>query len=70
MNCSSGVESNPGGSLGPADSMSIAEVFPDTAGLCRMADIRLVVRWHVPSGEYNETNQFELLARRTFVDRE
>jgi len=70
MNCSSGVESNPGGTLGAADSMSIAEVYPDTAGLCRLADIRLVVRRHVPGGEYNDTNQFELLARRAFVDKE
>ncbi len=70
MNCSSGVESAPGATLGANDSMTIADVYPDTAGLCRLADIRLVVRWHVPGGEYNETNQFELLARRAFVDKE
>ncbi|HAE40718.1 MAG TPA: hypothetical protein DCG57_19110 [Candidatus Riflebacteria bacterium] len=61
---------NLAGALGTAESMSIAEVYPDTAGLCRMADIRLVIKWHVPSGEYNETNQFELLARRAFVDKD
>jgi prepilin-type N-terminal cleavage/methylation domain-containing protein len=59
---------NHAGALGAAESMSIAEVYPDTADLCRLADIRLVIKWHVPSGEYNETNQFELLARRAFVD--
>ncbi|PKL43255.1 MAG: hypothetical protein CVV41_11080 [Candidatus Riflebacteria bacterium HGW-Riflebacteria-1] len=68
--CSSGVESNPGGTLNTPDTMTIAEVYPDTAGECRLADIRLVIRWRVATGEYNDVNQFELLARRAFVDKE
>lgn len=70
IRCSDGVEIDGPGSLGAGKTMTIAQVYPDTAGECRLADIKLVVKWHVPSGEYNEINQFELLARRAFVDKE
>jgi hypothetical protein len=71
MRCAgNGQEQDVAGTIGPAKTMTLAEVYPDSAGECRLADIRLVVKWKVPSGEYNETNQFELLARRAFVDKE
>lgn len=70
MTCSSGVESSPGTTLDTPDTKTIAWVYPDTAGECRLADIRLVVRWHVATGDYNDVNQFELLARRAFIDKE
>ncbi|MBU1109066.1 MAG: prepilin-type N-terminal cleavage/methylation domain-containing protein [Candidatus Riflebacteria bacterium] len=70
MNCSSGLETTPGTTLGTAQPMTIAEVYPDSAGLCRLADIKLVVKWRLPSGEYNEISQFELLARRAFLVKE
>jgi len=72
MGCAGGdgKESNVAATIGAPKNMTIAEVFPDTAGECRLADIKLLVKWKVPSGEYNETNQFELLARRAFIDKE
>ena len=70
MNCSSGLESSPGTALDSPQTMTIADVYPDSAGVCRLADIRLVVRWRLPSGEYNEVSQFELLARRAFLVKE
>jgi len=69
INCAANCV-NLGGALDTADKMSLDKVYPDKADLIRMVDIKLVVRWHVPSGEYNETNQFELLARRAFIDKE
>ncbi|HPT46170.1 MAG TPA: hypothetical protein PLM07_09750 [Candidatus Rifleibacterium sp.] len=70
MGCNNGLEANPGSALDPAKTMTLAAVFPDSADKCRLADIRLVVRWHLPGGEYNSTSQFQLLARRAFVDKE
>lgn len=70
MTCSSGLESDPGNALDAPKDMSIAEVYPDTAGLCRLADIRLVVRWRLPNTDYNNVSQFELVSRRAFLVKE
>lgn len=49
MGCNNGVEANAAG-ISPA--MTLAEVYPDSADKCRLADIRLVVRWRLPSGRH------------------
>ncbi len=70
MLCNNGIEANPAGALEAPKTMTIAQVYPDSAGNCRLADIRLVIRWHLPGGEYEAKNQFQILARRAFVDKE
>lgn len=65
--CAGGVESSPGTALDAADSMSLADVYPDSAGECRMVDIILVVKWHLPSTDFDPRNQFQLVARRAFL---
>lgn len=70
MSCSAGLESNPGSALDPTKKMKISDVYPDSAGLCRLADIRLVVKWRLPSTSYNNISQFELVARRAFLVKE
>lgn len=70
MNCSAGLENNPSATLTGPQTMTIAEIYPGSADICRLADIRLLVKWRLPSGEYDETSQLELLARRAFIVKE
>ena len=70
MGCNNGIEANAAGALEAPKTMTLAEVYPDSAHKCRLADIRLVVRWRLPSGEYNDISQLQLLARRAFLDKE
>lgn len=67
QDCAGGLESSPGTALDGTDPMTIAEVYPDIAAECRLIDIRLVVQWRLPSGEYDDRNQFQLIARRAFL---
>lgn len=66
MGCNNGLEANPASALDAPKTMTIAEVYPDSTS-CHLADIRLVVRWRLPGGEYNDINKFQLLARRAFL---
>lgn len=70
MGCNNGVEATAAGALEAPKTMTLAEVYPDSVDKCRLADIRLVVRWRLPSGEYNDISQLQLLARRAFLDKE
>ncbi len=70
MGCSNGLEAAPQNALDTPKTMTLAEVYPDSTDRCRLVDIRLVVRWHLPGGDYNSTSQFQLLARRAFIDKE
>ena len=65
--CSSGQEANPGGALDSPKTMTLAEVYPDDT-TCRMADIKMTVKWKLPNqSTYDDRNQFDLIARRTFL---
>lgn len=69
LGCSSGHESNPSAALDSTpNSMTIAEVYPDKAGECRMVDICMTVKWKTPAqSDYDPRNTFKLVARRTFL---
>lgn len=66
--CSGGYETDPGNTLESPEPMTLAEVYPDSASECRLADILLVVKWRVASeDDYDPRNQFKLIARRAFL---
>lgn len=69
LGCSGGHESNPGATLDATpNTMTIAEVYPDLAGECRMVDICMTVRWRMANESgYDPKNTFKLVARRTFL---
>ncbi len=66
--CASGYESSPGTVLDAPKTMTLEEVYPDATAEIRMVDINMTVKWKLPNqGAYDDRNQFQLVARRTFL---
>lgn len=64
-----GRELNPGSVFTDSGKlMTLAEVYPELAGQTLMADIKLTIKWKLPNeSDFDPRNQFDLIARRTFL---
>jgi type II secretory pathway pseudopilin PulG len=63
-----GVESDHENALDAPKTMNLADVYPDAAGETYMADISLIMKWRLPNqSAFDDRNQFQLFARRTFL---